>query len=161
MKTTLRFAMILMIVLCAGPIGAGAQANDLFSIVNDDVVLSGEQSENLDRLRSDPATATVRLVRIAFELARTADELNFNVVPEEAASMSKIRIDERAPDDYSWFGGNPATAGDAALVVKGDDMVGTIRCAGRLYRIRPLGDGLHAVVEVDESALPPDHPPDT
>nr|WP_175429062.1 hypothetical protein [Lysobacter enzymogenes] len=45
-----------------------------------------------------------------------------------------------------------------ALVRRGDGVTGNVRVDGRLYRIRPLADGTHAVVEVDESRMPPDHP---
>ena len=45
-----------------------------------------------------------------------------------------------------------------ALVRRGDGVTGNVRIDGRLYRIRPLADGSHAVVEVDESRMPPDHP---
>ncbi len=44
------------------------------------------------------------------------------------------------------------------LVRRGDGVTGNVRVDGQLYRIRPLPDGSHAVIEVDESAMPPDHP---
>ncbi|MBX9401983.1 proprotein convertase P-domain-containing protein [Lysobacter sp. BMK333-48F3] len=45
-----------------------------------------------------------------------------------------------------------------ALVRRGNGVTGNVRIDGQLYRIRPLADGSHAVVEVDESRMPPDHP---
>ncbi|MEH6420656.1 M12 family metallo-peptidase [Pseudomonas sp. CGJS7] len=45
-----------------------------------------------------------------------------------------------------------------ALVRRGNGVTGNVRVDGRLYRIRPLADGSHAVIEVDESKMPPDHP---
>ncbi len=45
-----------------------------------------------------------------------------------------------------------------ALVRRGDGVTGNVRVDGQLYRIRPLADGSHAVIEVDESKMPPDHP---
>lgn len=44
------------------------------------------------------------------------------------------------------------------LVRRGDGVTGSIRVDGRLYRIQPIADGQHAVTEVDESRMPPDHP---
>lgn len=46
----------------------------------------------------------------------------------------------------------------AMLVRDGEQIVGTVRTAGRLYRIRPLNDGSHAIVHVDESRMPATHP---
>ncbi|MGO1071357.1 M12 family metallo-peptidase [Lysobacter sp. CA199] len=45
-----------------------------------------------------------------------------------------------------------------ALVRRGNGVTGNVRVDGRLYRIRPLADGSHAVIEVDENRMPPDHP---
>ncbi|UXI67054.1 zinc-dependent metalloprotease [Tahibacter amnicola] len=44
------------------------------------------------------------------------------------------------------------------LVRNGDKLTGNIRVQGQLYKVRPLFDGRHVIVEVDESRSPPDHP---
>jgi len=44
------------------------------------------------------------------------------------------------------------------LVRHGQGVTGNVRVNGQLYRIRPLPDGGHAVIEVNERAMPPDHP---
>jgi hypothetical protein len=50
-------------------------------------------------------------------------------------------------------------AANSAILVRRDGTVtGNVRVDGQLYRIRPLPDGGHAVVEVDESRMPADHP---
>ena len=43
------------------------------------------------------------------------------------------------------------------LVRNGDKVTGNVRVQGQLYAVRPLHDGRHAIVEIDESKLPPDH----
>lgn len=43
------------------------------------------------------------------------------------------------------------------LVRNGDRVTGNIRVLGQLYAVRPLYDGRHAIVEVDESKMPADH----
>ena len=45
--------------------------------------------------------------------------------------------------------------GTMTLVVNGDVVAGTIRTLETTYRIRPAGNGLHTVSEVDLSRLPP------
>ncbi|WP_223620318.1 PKD domain-containing protein [Lysobacter sp. ESA13C] len=47
-----------------------------------------------------------------------------------------------------------------ALVRRGNGVTGNVRVDGQLYRIRPLADGSHAVIEVDETRMPPDHAAD-
>jgi len=46
----------------------------------------------------------------------------------------------------------------ATFVRRGNTITGNVRVEGKLYRIRPLPDGSHAVIEVDETRMPPDHP---
>jgi peptidyl-Asp metalloendopeptidase len=43
------------------------------------------------------------------------------------------------------------------LVRNGNMITGNIRVLGQLYAVRPLFDGRHAIVEVDESKMQPDH----
>lgn len=49
-------------------------------------------------------------------------------------------------------------ANSVILVRRGQGVTGNVRVNGQLYRIRPLPDGSHAVIEVNEAAMPPDHP---
>ncbi|MEO6689945.1 MAG: M12 family metallo-peptidase [Dokdonella sp.] len=44
------------------------------------------------------------------------------------------------------------------LVRNGDRITGNVRVFGQLYAIRPLHDSRTALVEVNEAAMPPDHP---
>lgn len=46
----------------------------------------------------------------------------------------------------------------AMLVKNGDKITGNVHFNGEQYQIRPLKTGGHAIVEVEESALLPDHP---
>lgn len=49
-------------------------------------------------------------------------------------------------------------ANSATLVNRDGRITGNVRVKGKLYRIRPLPDGTHAVIEVDETRMPKDHP---
>ena len=45
--------------------------------------------------------------------------------------------------------------GTMTLVVNGEVVAGTVRTPEATYRIRPAGNGLHAVSQIDPSQLPP------
>lgn len=72
-----------------------------------------------------------------------------------------IRRDEINPireGAYAWKGtvqagpGKKTEIGDVTLIHGEDgEITGTIRIEGEYYRVRPLGSGLHALVEQDES----------
>ena len=46
----------------------------------------------------------------------------------------------------------------AILIRDGDTVTGTLRSGSKLYRIRPLASGDHAIIEVNESRMPVEHP---
>ncbi len=121
--------------------------------------LTPEQQRTLDALRQDPSSGAIQLFRVNLNVPKTADAININLVPGSTMMLATRSRSDRAPDDYSWTGGDPTGAQSAALVVKNSQVTGTIRDGDRLYRVRALGGGATAVVEVDTKKLPPEHPP--
>jgi Metallo-peptidase family M12B Reprolysin-like len=65
---------------------------------------------------------------------------------------------------YRWFGGvysgvtSQKKIGTALLSIRGDRMVARITAENEVFEVRPLGNGVHAVIKVDLSKLPPIHP---
>ena len=49
-----------------------------------------------------------------------------------------------------------AAHSDVTLVIKDRSIAGTIRMGTRVFRIQPIGDGEHLLVELDPEKLPPD-----
>ena len=121
--------------------------------------LTPSQQRALDELRGDPSSGAIQLVRVNLNVPKTADAINVNFVPGSTMMLSTRSRSDRAPDDYSWSGGDASGAKSAALVVKDSQVTGTIRDGEKLYRVRALGGGATAVVEVDQKKLPPEHPP--
>ncbi len=46
------------------------------------------------------------------------------------------------------------------LVKSGNEVAGTLRIDGRLYKLTSIGSGQHVLAAIDESKMPPDHPPE-
>jgi hypothetical protein len=59
-----------------------------------------------------------------------------------------------SPEDIQFDPLNTVT-----LVKDGDTITGNVHYQGDWYKIRPLKSGGHALVAVDQKAMPPDHPP--
>lgn len=121
--------------------------------------LTPEQQRKLDELRSDPSSGAIQLFQVNLNVPKTADAININLIPGSTLMLSTRSRADRAADDYSWSGGDASGGKSAALVVKGGQVTGTIHDGDRLYRVRALGGGATAVVEVDQKRLPPEHPP--
>ena len=125
------------------------------------------------RLAAQPASASLRALRanpdaVAAQNAEIGLDLglkNVTAVLEQATAN---------PDgSLTWIGHVRETAkfrtmtarevrhdgnNSVILVRRGQGVTGNVRVNGQLYRIRPLPDGSHAVIEVNEHAMPPDHP---
>jgi hypothetical protein len=46
----------------------------------------------------------------------------------------------------------------ATLVVHNGNITGSVQDQGTLYRIEPVGNGVHALIKVDPARFPPEHP---
>lgn len=161
-----------VITLCLAAAGA-ASAAPLFEPVT---VLSRAGAANqpaAQAVLSAASTAAVQEVRVdAGAVGANQRQLEFELLGTPVQALQQ-RV-QALPDGGSiWYGqlqaGNAKTAGKAAasdpansviLVRSGDTVTGSIRKDGQLYRLRPLSDGRHVLVEVDESRMPADHPAD-
>jgi hypothetical protein len=174
---TLRFTFGLLLTTALGQQFSPALAQDAAASPRPDLFaspsvpgeldLTPEQSSRLERYRADRAAGAVTIVRLAADALERAEHVNLNIAPGRDLPLDRKRLSQRAARDYSWSAaGTPARESalaardttEVALVVKGDAVVGTVRAGGQLYRIRPLGQGLSALIQVDASRMPPEHP---
>jgi hypothetical protein len=89
--------------------------------------------------------------------ARATDRITLNLFPDVCVIATREHVTDLGPGRVQWIGrveGPPS--GTAILVVDGSLVVGTVTIDGRVFRISYLGDGVHAVVDVDQSAFPRD-----
>ncbi len=116
-----------------------------------------------------PGTLRERLVRIDFDRLRAAREgvaesavgglpvLGLNLFDD--ARFTAL-LDHTGPTSarYTQSGSLAGVGGTVTLVVNGDVVAGSVRAPGGTYEIRSIGDGVHAVRQVDQAAFP--HPRD-
>ncbi len=113
--------------------------------------LSSQGVSMLTALQEESTTAHVGIVDVHLETLQTGAEVNLNVSAGTTLRLSGDQIEVRAEDNFTWFAEGSDLMDHAILVVDGNDLVGSIRAEGRLYQVRPLGNGLHALIEFDES----------
>lgn len=149
---------------CAGPAGLGlldapARPSKLFIHLDmQDMKLDEAQSAALRQLKSFPANKTPKLVRFANGVLTDASpDLIFNFDGDIQHHVQKVSVDNR-PNSFVWNGSFGAKREGSIFVVRDGNVTGTVRADGKLYSVRPLGKGLHAVTEQEERKFPPDHP---
>ncbi len=129
-------------------------------------------------IANDPATAQISLVNVnAAAVSMETRELTLDLGPGLRLDVDRLNAYVDDAGVTIWYGqvklgpkvqwqkaasGTEEIAEDALstlMLARNDDRItGTLRVAGQLYNIRPLNDGQHAIIEVNESLAPPDHP---
>lgn len=139
------------------------------------VYRSLESDEAYNALANEPSSAAINVVGVnARALQLDSESLSLDLDLKGPVKLTARRTNAYQVEDGSivWTGVIEETAiqrlpgetGDDALnsvvlVRNGDKITGNVRVGGQLFKIRPLHDARHLVVEVDENALPLDHPP--
>jgi hypothetical protein len=136
----------------------GVGTPNLFSYSR--AMLTSVQSKRLDTMEADPTAAEVKVVDLDLGNLRSFDRVKLNILGDQAVPLEVVRVDERSPSDYSWVAEGTKAGEDAILVVQDNQAYGTIHSGGKLYRLRPLDGGSHALIRVDETKFPPEHPPE-
>jgi hypothetical protein len=123
-------------------------------------VLTKDQDGLLSRIRARESSAEVYVVRLnsaPHPLLQIGKAVLFPLAPTAQVVALGERLVERSADDLSWAGAIPNNSGSIQLVLTTKGVTASIRTLTALYRIEPIGDGLHAVIRVGN--LPPEHPP--
>ncbi|MCB1636016.1 MAG: peptidyl-Asp metalloendopeptidase [Xanthomonadales bacterium] len=161
-------------LLALGLLGSTAHAADLWQ----DLPVykaSGKPDSAYQALLADAANQHHR--RLQVDASQVQLDQNELVLPLLAnLSVKALRIESGSSESGNlvWHGlldsspvfGRALSAGEAlddpfnqvTLVREGNLLTGNLRVDGQLYKLRPLKDGTHVLIEVDESLVPPDHP---
>jgi hypothetical protein len=166
-----RLALSILILL-AGVLAAGAQTREeqareaqaragqtreLFAPVPNNRP-SGDQSRRIEQLRKQPTTKDVQLVHINVA-ALEADKTTLTVPGRKTLNFNRVSIEKTNQQNFIWHGRVPELPGTATLVVHDGNITGTIQNGAELYHIEPVGEGVHAVIQIDQSKFPPEEPP--
>jgi hypothetical protein len=141
-------------------VGTGVGAHDVGGLFTDasGFDLADEQAALVDSLGAQPTTVgTVQLVTLDVAALLRGDAVMLNAAADapETTSASVEEIGE-GTGEYLWTG--ESEAGTSLMVVRDDLVTGLIRQDNVLYEVAPLGGGLHALVRLDQSKFPEDHP---
>jgi hypothetical protein len=119
--------------------------------------LDSTQAHWLEKYQMRPTTKEIDVMSARIGLLEKARHIGFNLFPGQRVVLKRTKIEARGVKDYSWFGASEDPAATAIMVVNGDKITGNLRWKGELFQVRPLLNGLHAVILVDQAAFPPEH----
>jgi hypothetical protein len=164
--TRLYHLLLAATVLLAAPIAA-AQTSQAFTNLRDRDQLSPQLQRQIADLSNRRGVGNVSVAQVSAADIRTVDigdVLDIRVAPELVLSATALELAPGSGGRTIWRGEIPGVQnvppGLATFVINGESVTGSVRTPdGRLFRIRPLGNGETAIIEMDYSTLPPDHPP--
>ncbi len=136
------------------------EAKPLFSEFQADTELTDEQKTIFSTLRGDLTTVRLSLVIADVELLKDAKAISLNIFGDTVVKVTMDRIERRANEDFTWFGSNPSTGTMATIVVDGENAIGTVLHEGAVYKLVPIGEGIHANAQVDYGSSGDEHPPE-
>ena len=89
-----------------------------------------------------------------------AHKVVLNLFPGAVFTAEFERTETNSLGSYAWIGNLEGIKfGQALLVVTNGLLRGHISMPGAIYEVRPVGHGLHAIEQIDQSAFPPEmHP---
>jgi len=137
-----------------------AEAQELITPIPANQLLDATpaQTQMIQRLRQRPTTQSLDLVHVDIGALR-GDTMRVSIPNTPTLMLAKRNEDIRSPSDFTWYGTLSGVPGQATLVVHDGNITGSIQDQGALYRIEPVGNGVHALIKVDQGRFPPEHPP--
>lgn len=119
-------------------------------------------------LAGDPTVLRARIVDVNFPLL--AQSIGQKEGPSGAGALVLLNLFHdtcypavlehatgEPPTKFTWMGRVKGVPGSqVTLVVEDAVMAASITVPGRVFQVRYLGNGVHAVVEIDQGAFPPD-----
>ena len=149
----------------------GATWNQIFRKAPPDTKMNDQQKSMVDKARASPATMGVDILTApaapVVEYALTKDTgaedptsaPSISVALSDATVLTIRRTSVEVRSDMCVWRGVVETTGAPATLMwwPGGRMTGTVEHQGRIYSIRHMGGQMHAVVEMDEGKMPPEH----
>jgi hypothetical protein len=124
-----------------------------------DVKLTARQSEVLSAIKKLPTTQTAMVVRVNADALQNGNRISIQINSNNSVSIQNNSRESRDGKTIQWVGTAPSEAvGSTAIIINDNNVTASIQTSEGLYRIRPLGDGLHALVKVDTGKMPMEHP---
>jgi hypothetical protein len=119
-----------------------------------------EVSYSQGKEKQDSTIIRSRYVQVNFDYLKAAAVLDLNLFDDVSFKAIKERVEVRSENQYSWFGSIEGVEhGQVILVVEHDNLAGNITTKESLYQIRPKGNGVHPIYEINQSAFPEEAPP--
>src|SRR5262245_11876626 len=160
----------LICVATAAALSASAAASDIFRDAPANPKMTERQRAQIDLVRTSDAATGINIVQAASYsmlqdiLAKDADspgspsKIGLALGDKAVLTASRTSIAAHAGNSV-WRGVVEGGGGRVTLMWWADgEIAGTVQHEGRYYSIRRISGSLHAIVELRDDRMPPEHP---
>jgi len=112
-----------------------------------------QQEAMVDQLLQNPSYDAAVCVELNLNALSQNNQVQLEFFDWEY-TVNSDKTEQRAQNDYSWFGDNAQNDGDIILTVLNDEVQGTIFKGNNMYRLLTLADKSKAIARVDQNQFP-------
>jgi hypothetical protein len=167
MRTRISGLVAVAIIALPGPCAAGSE---IFREAPASVNLTEQQQTQLENARASDAVTGVKIVQaVPYSMLRdvlTKDarnpaspaKISLTLADNAVLTASRTSVVENAGKGV-WRGNIEDGGGQVTLMWWANgEIAGTVQHDGRYYSIRRIGENLHAIIELSDERMPPEHP---
>ncbi|MGD8778192.1 MAG: M12 family metallo-peptidase, partial [Ignavibacteria bacterium] len=126
-------------------------------------VTTDKQQSILTKIKQRETTKSIKIFKVENDnIAEIANcsSFRFGKNNEVVYSINDNETNMQKGSISFWKGKQTKAIGNTTILVfEGDDITGSVWLNDQLYKIEPLGDGLHAFIEIDPSKILNESPP--
>ncbi|TQV88752.1 proprotein convertase P-domain-containing protein [Aliikangiella coralliicola] len=162
MKSTTK-SIAAMLLLLGGSMSLSA-AESLFKNIDNERNTAQSTQANLPG-----EVASNRVQLNAGVLTQSTQQIKIDLRKGLSLTVDKHSAQTNAQGSLVWHGKKSSQgtlsnrqsqlSNDAVLVKRASGITGSVRIDGKLFKIRPLANGIHEIIEVNEADMPMEHPP--
>ncbi len=112
--------------------------------------VSEKQKEIISIIKNEPTTVETRIIKLVDFKIEKCESITLELFDDKKYTFSIRKVIKRSDNDYTWIG-KVSTEGNITLTKQGNDISAIIDFNSQRFTIDPLGDGLHAIVKIDQS----------
>jgi hypothetical protein len=120
---------------------------------------TAEQLQLLDKIKKRETTRAVFLTRVDVNAFKESN-ISISLPNAQKLHLSRKGFQARDQNNFTWSGRTPGALASNIFVVRDGHVTGKILGENHeVYSLESMGDGMHALVQIDNSKLPPSGPP--
>lgn len=133
----------------------GESSNFIVEVSENELSLTDKAKETFLSIQQKPMVMRAHLVKVSLELLNK-DTISLNLFNNVHVTAQKTQVIKQSFGTITWVGYVDNEHNAVIITQQGNEVTGSVWLNNIYYSIRPLEDGIHVILEIDQSKFPPD-----